>query len=582
MARNCDFATLAASAASFAWSNERFAESTSRPCRIARVVVSLTSRAARTMVIAIRAEPPTLAQKVLGSGVGTSYATTQRLFNATLSILDERGTAQPYLAETLPRLNTDSWRLFPDGRMETTFRLKPNVIWQDGTPLSAEDFVFAREVYASPQVGISNASPQNLIAEVTAPDARTLVIHWSRSYPAAGTLAEADFPPLPRAILEAQFHQDPAALVKHSYFTLDYVGLGPYRVTQWLPGAHIEAVAFDAHILGKPKIDRIRVMFISDTNTALASVLADEVQFATDSVIRFEQGLTLRREWAASRAGTVLVKTGSYRGAWFQLRPEVASPAAVLDLRVRRALAHAISRPDVNDALFEGQGIMTELPFISPAAAYIAEVDRASVKYPFDLRASEQLMGEAGFRKGPDGTYAGVTFEIRTLSDTQREKEMAVLADGWRKAGFPFTESTLRSTQAADNEARATFPSLFTYSTSSGEYSLTGFVSTAIGSADNRWIGTNRGGWVNRDFDRVAASFADAIEPNERVRHVAEMARIMTEDLPNIPLLFDSATDAHVAAVRGPRVGVPDSLISWDIQDWTMDLRVPSPLVGEG
>ena len=52
------------------------------------------------------------------------YRIQKRIFNADLALIDDEGNPRPYLAESLPRLNTDTWRVFPDGRMETTYRLK--------------------------------------------------------------------------------------------------------------------------------------------------------------------------------------------------------------------------------------------------------------------------------------------------------------------------------------------------------------------------------------------------------------------------------------------------------------------------
>lgn len=94
---------------------------------------------------------------------------------------DERGIAQPQLAEALPRLNSDTWRVFPDGRMETSYRLKPNLTWHDGTALSAEDFVFAYRVYATPALGAATSPPIGLMEEVLAPDDHTLVIRWRQT-----------------------------------------------------------------------------------------------------------------------------------------------------------------------------------------------------------------------------------------------------------------------------------------------------------------------------------------------------------------------------------------------------------------
>ena len=529
----------------------------------------------QTMVIVVRAEPLTIAAKVIASGIGTAQATSQRLFNGTLGILDGDGVPRPYLAETLPQLGTDTWRVFPEGRMETTHRLRPNLSWHDGTPLTAQDFVFAWRVYTAPQVGIATGSPQNLIAEVEAPDPGTVVIQWRRPYPNAASLAEDQFPPLPRHVLQDAFERAPEALANEPYWTREFVGLGPYRLTRWEPGAFIEGMAFDGHVLGKAKINRVKITFISDTSAALANLLAEEAHFSTDSSIRFQEGVVLQREWSPRNGGTVLMRPGGFRGAWTQLRPDIVSPRALLDLRVRKALAHSTNRQDLNDALFEGLGIMSEAPFIQPTVSYFAEVDRAIAKYAYDPRIAEQLMADAGLRKGSDGVYVSATegrlhFDVKTLADTQREQEMAVLANGWRQVGFDFGETTLVAARAGDNEARATFPGLFTYSTGAGEYALANIVSSAIGSPENRWIGPNRVGWSNEQFDRLSTAFVDAVAPAERTRYISEMSRVFTEALPAIPLLFDLATFAHTATLRGPRPAVAETPLAWNIHEWEL------------
>ena len=194
--------------------------------------------------MAIRVEPESIAAKALRQ-VGVALHTTKRLFNAELAILDERGLVRPYLAEAVPRLNSESWRVFPDGRMETVYRLKPNVSWHDGTPLAAEDFVFARRVYGTPELGLATAPPLNQMEELSALDGRTLVIRWARPFPGADMLVEDAFPPLPRHILESSFTQESLdAFAGHPYWTRAFVGLGPFRLDRWEPGSFIEAAAF--------------------------------------------------------------------------------------------------------------------------------------------------------------------------------------------------------------------------------------------------------------------------------------------------------------------------------------------------
>src|SRR5439155_24643675 len=91
--------------------------------------------------------------KVLQTTGGLAIGATLRLLNATLAATDKSGVPQPYLVEALPQLNTDTWRVFPDGRMETVYRLKPGLVWHDGTALTADDILFTWRVLTKPEVG---------------------------------------------------------------------------------------------------------------------------------------------------------------------------------------------------------------------------------------------------------------------------------------------------------------------------------------------------------------------------------------------------------------------------------------------
>src|SRR5437016_4082880 len=87
-----------------------------------------------------RTAPMDLADKTPAGGMSER---TKRLFNAFLVVTDDQGAPHPYLAESAPQLNTNSWIVSPDGHMETTYKLRPNLTWHDGQPLTANDFVFA-------------------------------------------------------------------------------------------------------------------------------------------------------------------------------------------------------------------------------------------------------------------------------------------------------------------------------------------------------------------------------------------------------------------------------------------------------
>ena len=538
-------------------------------------------RITRTLVMAGRSEAPSVASRPLRT-FGLTSTTVSRLFNAGLSLRDHTGASHPYLAESLPQLNTETWRVFADGRMETTYRLRSNLVWHDGTPLSAEDFVFSHQVYTNPEVGQAGSPPIRMMEEVLAPDARTVVIRWRQAFPDAGNLEAGTagltnalgFPPLPRHLLDAQLQQGNIdAFITLPFWNTEYVGLGPYRMDRWEPGTYFEGAAFDQHVLGRPKIDRIRMMFVPDFNTTLANMLAGEAHITVDDSIRFQQALVLRREWEPRNGGIVLVYPALWRHTYFQQRPELARPSTLIDVRVRKAFAHSVDKQALNDTLFEGEGILTETP-IATTSSYFAEVDRAAVKYPYDVRRTEQLMAEAGYARGADGVWTHLTagrfaFEVTAFQSPQNENEMHIMGATWRQAGFDVAERVWAANLSGDTQMRATHPSLSNSSAGAGTPGdLTLAEYTTVPSAQNRWAGTNRGGWTNPEFSRFAEQFNTTLARDERAPLLVQMARIFTDDAPVISLYFNPTTTAFVSSLKGPKAAVPEGTMAWDVYDW--------------
>jgi peptide/nickel transport system substrate-binding protein len=535
----------------------------------------------------MRVEPASLASKPLRA-TGISVAHAVRLFNAGLDLEDARENSHPYLAEALPQLKTDSWRVFPDGRMELTYRLKPNLTWHDGMPLAAEDFSFAYSVYANPNFGQAGSPPFSQMEDVLALDARTILIRWRGLYPDAAELG-LDFQALPRHILEQPLHQDDGdAFVNLPFWGTEYIGLGPYRLARWEPGALIEGTAFEGHVLGRPKIDRIIVRFMADENTVLSNLLAGEIQFATDRTVRFEQASHLKREWGTT-GGTPILSPIQPRFTVVQLRPEYANPRAILDVRVRRALAHAIDRQAFNDGLFNGEGVTTET-HLTRQAPYFAELDRTMVHYPYDVRRTDQLMAEAGYAK-TDGAFvnvptgsgrpaerdaSGERLSMGFLQEAggQTEREMSIQIGTWRSAGFDIQVAVLPSTQLRDGQARSTFATFYNSAASpalkAGERNLGNLSSAAIGSPANRWRGSNYGGWSNSEYDRLWDAFNTTLERAERNRQVVDMARLASEHLPIFNLYWNFNVSAHSAALRGLDPQAIDTLVNWNVYEWEM------------
>jgi peptide/nickel transport system substrate-binding protein len=509
----------------------------------------------RTLVVAVRGEAPTIANKPL-VGFSGALQDLQSPFNAALDGKDERGVPSPHLAEALPEANTENWRVLPDGRMETTYRLKPTLTWHDGTPLTSADFVFSWQVYSTPELGTAKSAPTAYVEDVVARDDRTFTIVWKQIYADAGELGDG-FPALPRHLLQEEFAKDDYAEFPNlAYWSTEYVGLGPYRLTHWEPGTFVEAEAFPEYVLGRPKIERLKILFIPDPNTALANLFAGDGHYVGQFVLAPDHAGNLEREWSANRGGTVLYGPTGLRRGHVQLREELVSPAALLDGRVRRALAHALDRLSASEVLHAGKGIVTD-SFTSPLVPYYDRIERVIAKYPYDPRRSEQLMAEAGYLRGSEGFFVDqsgnpMDFGVYSSSGTKNEQENAVIVDGLRGSGFNARTNILPAAQSRDSESYTRVPGILAWGGGGSLDTLSNLTIDEVARPENRWRGRNYGAWVSPAYDRAYAAFNQTLKFSDRVTYIAEMNRLISEELPTIMYWYQPIYTAHVAALTGP------------------------------
>jgi len=504
---------------------------------------------------------------------------TKRPFNASLAVVDGSGTRQPYLAESLPRLDTDSWKVSADGKMETTYHLKPNLTWHDGQPLTADDFVFAEQIYATKALGVFTSSPQDQIEGIVAVDQRTILIRWSGLYGEAGALVSGMLEPLPKHILEALFavyQQDPSTtdtFLSHPFWTTQYVGLGPYKLAEWQQGVQFDGAAFDGHALGRPKIDRVVIRVFQDENTVVSNVLAGNVDIAGDRAIRPEHSQEIKRQLGDN--GVSLVFPGGRHYLGFQLRPELQKTPALLDLRVRRALAHALDRDVINQAMYDGEGPMGD-HWVPPGLPYYEEVERSVTHYPFDPRRAQELMADAGFTRDASGFFAsasGERFRPQLMVDGSNlfEREMTTVLDTWAKIGIDGEPKLLPAVESRLLSARTTYPGIYGISTGLRENQLDIFSSAQIASEARGWAGNNRVGWSNPEYDRAWNAFNSLLDRGRRDQQIVQMMRVATGQLPAIMVHFNPSATAFRRPLRGPEAGGPETLPNWNMTEWTLN-----------
>ena len=191
------------------------------------------------------------------------------LMHAGLTVYDDQGTLQPRLAQRLPTLENGDWSVTPDGKMEVTWKLRPEAKWHDGTPFTGNDVAFGFKVSLDSELAFATGTGVlSQIAEVAVPDSQTVVVRWKSAYIYANDMGIAVFPALPEHLLGPLYTAgDKQAFAANSYFTDQWVGLGPYKLSQWSRGSFIDATANDEYVQGKPKIDRVSLRYIGDTNS---------------------------------------------------------------------------------------------------------------------------------------------------------------------------------------------------------------------------------------------------------------------------------------------------------------------------
>jgi peptide/nickel transport system substrate-binding protein len=510
----------------------------------------------------------------LGGGSGARELTN--VFNQHLVAITADGSPTPRLLSELPSLEKGTWKVLPDGTMETTFTLRPNVVWHDGTPFTGEDLAFSLQVNRDPNIPNSNRDAMRLVERWEVADPSTVVVTWSQAYPFADRMEHRDLYPLPKHLLEATYAQgSPEAFLAAPYFNVDYVGLGPFKVAGWEFGSYVEFAAFDRYFLGRPKLDTIRVMFIPDSNTMLANLSAKSIQvmLTLGGVPPVDAMLGVKRDWEASGYGTMLMDPISYRFVEPQ-KYHNPQPQDLTNPKVRQALLMAIDRAGLANVIFGEFGIVAD-SWVHPSFSTYRVLQDAITKYPYDLRRARALMEEVGWRPGADGVLekGGQKLNL-TARDNTGESEFLIIAANWKDLGVSATYELRTAAALRDRQDRATFSGVDLTSNPMGVAAVVRrAASYNIPKEDNRWTGTNRGGYANPAWDELELRMLAALDERARIDIEKELLRIYTTDLPLLPLHFRNDMVPVGGGVKGPvaNTGVAHRgfiLHTWNVHEW--------------
>jgi peptide/nickel transport system substrate-binding protein len=498
-------------------------------------------------------------------------------FHAGLTAHDADLNLTPRIALRVPTVENGDIQLRPDGSMEVAWRLRPDVVWHDGTPLTAEDFVFGYTLRLDRELPIGVPFPASLVSEVSAPDAHTFVVRWKQPYFLGGESTYADLVATPRHILQALYEQgDRQAFSNSLYWTREFVGLGPYRMGAWESGSTLEGIAFDRYFLGKPRIDRVIFQYIGTPDAQIVSLLGGGTDVAPiGASLATSAVITIKNAWSRDGQGTVTSAPAGVQFLNLQQRPEIAPWAG--DVTIRRALVHGMDRQTNVEELNSGLTPVADTFVTVEDPVYRLLAQRGLARYPYDPGRARQLLAEAGWTPGPDGVLQknGQRFEFitRATTNTGQPEWAQAIASQLNGIGIAATMvPSALSGGAPDanpknpgvNISQLNFgPSVFQY-----------FTSATIPTEENKWVGLNIGGYSNPRLDQLYQRYQVNLVSAERNELAADAFKIVAEEVASIPLYYRALPVMYRSGVRGLErapTKEKEQASTWNIHLWEMD-----------
>jgi peptide/nickel transport system substrate-binding protein len=519
------------------------------------------------LVVATDTEPDGFGEMFAGGKSGPEQV--QAMVHRVLAELDDKGDYVPGVAAGLPSVARGTWTILPDGSSETIWHLRPNARWHDGTPVSVDDVVFTWHVALTPDVPYKSRSPSPLIENIQPVDEHTFVIHWKTVFVGAGRLAERELFLLPRHLLEPSFMNDRAAFIASPFWSSDFIGTGPYRIVDWVPGSHAQLEAFDGFFGGQSKIKAITFKYIPDITTAQATIRAGAVDVWLGSSLGIENAQNLKTEWEAGGGGRII----AYPRLIFEIRFRPGDPL-VSDVRARKALYHAIDRDSIVRDMYFGL-VQPAHSYIPPGSSDFPIIDAKVVKYPFDPPRTQALLGEIGWHKGTDGSLRNDRGETLTLpfsttvGNREREQLQSVLANMWQATGIqtPFDNVPLTVSQDASYQ----FSTIDLSGVSADfEANIPRIDGRNLRSPQNP-RGANVWGFSNNEVDRLIDQWSKTLDRPQQVDIEAQVIQRISDELPILPINYRLeaiavATGISGVPVRTERSGATNT---WNVETWT-------------
>ncbi|HET7341466.1 MAG TPA: ABC transporter substrate-binding protein [Methylomirabilota bacterium] len=365
----------------------------------------------KTLVVALNQDPdildPTLARTYVGRIIFEHIC--EKLYE-----IDERLVIHPQLAAALPAVS--------DGGKTVTIKLRPNVKFNDGTPMNAEAVRFSLERHRDMK-GSNRRSELDHVTAIEVVDATTVRLRLkSPLAPLAAILSDRAGMPV-----------SPAAAQKlGDKFGTAPVCVGPWQFVERIPQDRI-VVERSPHYFdpAAAKFDKIIFRIIPDDNVRLANLRSGDIDVM--HLVAPSDAASLKKEGKFEVSNAVGL---GYNGITINLRNKsgktqppgnLGTPLAN-DPRVREALDLSIDREALNQVAWEGL-YTPGCTAIAPTSPFFDKARKCPTR---DVARAKKLLAEAGLPNG----YA---FEMVIVNNPQQRRVGEVIQGMAREAGFNIT-----------------------------------------------------------------------------------------------------------------------------------------------
>jgi ABC-type transport system substrate-binding protein len=463
--------------------------------------------------------------------------------------------ARPAIAdlfsEPLVRLNKDfevvpagaeTWQGSQDGKT-WTFKLDRNLVWSDGNPVTADDYIATFQYGADPKhawdftwffqgvikgwdEAIAGKVPLDQLGVKKGSDDYTLVIE-----------TQVAAPYLP-AMLLYSWPLSKAALAKsgplYNTKTETAVSSGPFILKEWQKDQRI-VFARNTKYKGKlnPAFTQI-IQKVADAKTNFTAYQNGEIDF-TDNPAPAELKII---QGDPDLSKQLYSSVGDFRT--FYVFFDVTQPPFD-NIKVRQAFSHVIDRDTVKQQILGPSG--------TPAYSWLAPGFPASNReglqsiQKYDVAAAKQLLADAGF---PDGKgFPKQTLWLRNESALNQAVANSIQASLTQNLGIEVEVSNKDTKLFMDSLTAKPTKILFGY-VSYGMDFLDPFNMLSV------WLSGGRHSWVNKDFDAKVKEGASFIGPaDQRTKIFQDAERILVSDVPGVFVYHQTPPQLFKPYVKG-------------------------------